>query len=443
MDYQQAWKFLDNLQFFKVKLGLDAMDLFMSRLGNPHRELKFIHIGGTNGKGSVGATLCSILSEAGFKVGFYTSPHLTSVRERFRIGSSYIPKNDFALLSGEIATILGKEQITYFEFTTALALLWFKQQKVDIVLMEVGMGGRLDATNIISPMVSIITNVSMDHEEYLGNTIAKIAGEKAGIIKTNTPVVSGVETATAIDVMEAASKQKTVPFYLSGRDFTGKKTTAGHWDYTGIKTNNRNLPLRMKGRYQVGNCALALAAIELIKGHGFKVTDKALRAGLDKVTWPGRLEILQTGNDNPLGGSLAINEKRLFLLDGAHNPAGVEALRQAIENEFSYDRLILIWGAMADKDIKTALAIIAPLAGQIFFTRAESERSANPELLKKLLAENKHKTPEAKIKTKKTVKEAIESAVNSASENDLICIAGSLHLVGRARQLLLGEIVDG
>lgn len=440
MDYQQAWNFLDNLQFFKIKLGLDGMDLFMSRLDNPHRDLKFIHIGGTNGKGSVGAILLSVFKEAGFKTGFYTSPHLSSVRERFRIGNSYISENDFAKLSSKIAAVLGKDQITYFEFTTALALLWFKQEQVDLVLMEVGMGGRLDATNIIYPMLSIITNVSMDHEEYLGDTIAKLAEEKAGIIKTEVPVVSGADADESIDVISKASRLSGVPLYLLGRDFSGKRAGEGYWNYAGINKNNDqdNLPIKMKGGYQVDNHAIALAAVELIRPHGFAVTDKLLRAGLGKVTWPGRLETLQTGDDNPPRGTLSITGKRIFLLDGAHNPAGVEALRLALEDEFSYDRLILIWGSMADKDIKTALDIIAPLARQIIFTRAESERSEDPELLKKLLPANIRKTAEIR----KTVKEAIEVALSLALTDDLICIAGSLHLVGRARQLLLGEIVD-
>ncbi len=439
MNYQQAWDFLNNLQFFKIKLGLDAMNSFMSRLGNPHRDLKFIHIGGTNGKGSVGAILYSIFTEAGFKVGFYTSPHLTSVRERFRIGNSYISEDDFARLNSKIVTILGKDQITYFEFTTALALLWFKEQEVDLALMEVGMGGRLDATNIIFPMVSVITNVSMDHEEYLGDTIAKLATEKTGIIKPDTPVVSGADTDEAIDVISAASKQKNAPLYLLGRDFSGQRTTAGYWDYTGISSNNNNLPLNLKGSYQVDNNAIALSAVELVKPRGFEVDDEDLRTGLGKVHWPGRLEMLQSGTGNAADGAFAVNlEKRQFLLDGAHNPAGVEALRLALENEFSYDRLILIWGAMADKDIKTTLDMIAPLAGQIIFTRAESDRSADPALLKTFLPENIRKIAEIR----KTVKDAIEVAVNLASANDLICIAGSLYLVGRARQLLLGEIVD-
>ena len=191
MNYQEAWDFLDQLQFFKIKLGLDSMNRFLERLGNPHRDLQCIHVGGTNGKGSVGATLCSILTAAGYQTGFYTSPHLSSVRERFRIGNSYISKEDFARLISKIHTVLDGGQITYFECTTTLALLWFAEQKVDCAILEVGMGGRLDATNVVTPLLSLITNVSMDHEQYLGHTLAEVSAEKAGIIKQGIPVVSG------------------------------------------------------------------------------------------------------------------------------------------------------------------------------------------------------------------------------------------------------------
>ncbi|WP_417912244.1 bifunctional folylpolyglutamate synthase/dihydrofolate synthase, partial [Candidatus Electronema sp. TJ] len=190
MNYQQAQQFLDQLQLFKIKLGLDSMQHFLARLGDPQQQLRCVHIAGTNGKGSVGAALHSMLAAAGYKTGLYTSPHLSSVRERFQINGAYISKEDFARLAGRIESVLDGRQITYFECTTALALLWFAEQQTDFVVLEVGMGGRLDATNVITPLVSVITNVSMDHEQHLGDTLAKIAAEKAGIIKTGVPVVS-------------------------------------------------------------------------------------------------------------------------------------------------------------------------------------------------------------------------------------------------------------
>jgi dihydrofolate synthase/folylpolyglutamate synthase len=191
MNYKETWTFLDNLQFFKIKLGLESMRMFLEELDSPEEDLKFVHVAGTNGKGSVAVTLLTLLSKAGYKVGLYTSPHLSSVRERFRINDEYISEQEFAEEGSRIHDILAGRQITYFEFTTALALLWFARRKVDLAILEVGLGGRLDATNVITPLVSVITNVSMDHEMYLGNTLAEIAGEKAGIIKENVPVISG------------------------------------------------------------------------------------------------------------------------------------------------------------------------------------------------------------------------------------------------------------
>ncbi len=436
MNYQQAWTFLDNLQFFKIKLGLDAMTTFLGRVGNPHHRLSCIHIGGTNGKGSVAATLLSILTAAGYKVGLYTSPHLSDVRERFRIGNNFISRDDFARLATVIKNVLAGEQITYFEFTTTMALLWFAEQKVDLALMEVGMGGRLDATNVITPLVSVITNVSMDHEQYLGTTLAQVAGEKAGIIKPGVPAVTGVDDGAVKAVITEKCRQTGSPLYLLGRDFSGDRSQDGQqkWNYNGIKKRYTDLPLAMKGGYQHDNAAMALAALELLPPT-LPTEEYAIQQGLAAVHWPGRLEELHVAvaAERP-------NDKHHVLLDGAHNPAGVEALRRALEDDFDYRKLILIWGAMADKDIAATLETIGPLADRIIFTRPESERSARPDdLLTCLSRQNgKHKH----VMTTETVNEALDTAATLATGDDLICVAGSLYLVGRARQILRGELVS-
>jgi len=211
MQYQEAVAFLDQLQFFKIKLGLDSMGHFLDRLGNPHRNLRYIHIAGTNGKGSVGAVLVAVLAQAGYKAGWYTSPHLSSVRERFKINDRYISEEAFARHAASIRRILGDRQITYFEFTTALAFLYFAEEKVDYVVLEVGMGGRLDATNVVTPPVSVITNLAMDHEAYLGNTLKAIAFEKAGIIKKGVPVVSAVEEGDGLQVIQEVCGKLKAP----------------------------------------------------------------------------------------------------------------------------------------------------------------------------------------------------------------------------------------
>ncbi|MCK4839101.1 MAG: bifunctional folylpolyglutamate synthase/dihydrofolate synthase, partial [Desulfobulbaceae bacterium] len=233
MDYREAWSYLDDLQFFKIKLGLDSMSAFLESVGQPQERLKFIHVAGTNGKGSVSANLLTILARAGYKVGLYTSPHLSSVRERFRINDAYISEEEFAVQATSIRNSLAGRQITYFEFTTALAMLWFAERQVDIVILEVGLGGRLDATNVVTPLLSIITNVSMDHEAHLGNTLTEVAFEKAGIIKPGVAVVSGVAADESLEVVEKTCLERGAPLYLFGRDFQQKTTSAALWSFVG------------------------------------------------------------------------------------------------------------------------------------------------------------------------------------------------------------------
>ncbi|MGB5686223.1 MAG: folylpolyglutamate synthase/dihydrofolate synthase family protein, partial [Candidatus Electrothrix sp.] len=299
MNYQEAWEFLDKLQFFKIKLGLDSMNRFLERLGNPHRDLQCIHVGGTNGKGSVGATLCSIFTAAGYQTGFYTSPHLSSVRERFRIGNSYISKEDFARLISKIQTVLDGGQITYFECTTTLALLWFAEQKVDCAILEVGMGGRLDATNVVTPLLSLITNVSMDHEQYLGTTLTEVSTEKAGIIKQGIPVVSGVADDDSGKIIRQTCDERKAPLFLFGREFNGSYTPENKkfWEYHGLDGQIlADLPMALRGNYQVGNASLALAAVQLLRQQDWAVTEEHIRIGLQQTFWPGRLELFRLNN---------------------------------------------------------------------------------------------------------------------------------------------------
>ena len=237
-DFQKALAFLDNLQFFKIKLGLESMQALLEPLGSPQQSLSFVHIAGTKGKGSTASFLVSLLADAGIRVGLYTSPHLESVLERFRINGQMIDQCSFAVHAESIISTLDGRSITYFEFTTALALLWFAAEKVDIAVMEVGMGGRLDATNVITPLVSVITNVSMDHEQYLGHCLADVAREKAGIIKPGVPVVSAVgggeEDKAALDVVQERCRDYGAPLYLLGRDFFMREKSGAGLCYTGL-----------------------------------------------------------------------------------------------------------------------------------------------------------------------------------------------------------------
>jgi dihydrofolate synthase/folylpolyglutamate synthase len=449
MDYQEAWQFLDDLQFFKMKLGLDSMNSFLERLDQPQKKLKFVHIAGTNGKGSTAAHLFSILTEAGFKVGLYSSPHLSSVRERFRINEHFISETDFARFAGEIITILEDKQITYFEFTTTLALLWFAAENVDLVLMEVGMGGRLDATNVIKPYVTVITNVSMDHELYLGNSLTEVATEKAGIIKAGIPVVSGAERDDSLVVIEKKAQEEQVPLYLLGRDFFVQNEGGRSWRYSGIQQGVQydKLVSGLYGSHQLDNAALALAVLELLTPYGFDLSEDEIRAGLKKTCWPGRLEYFvlhRTTKRVIRRGTLPVQKSAKqdpdgvrFLLDGAHNPAGVRSLKNFLQElPGAYKSLICIWASMADKDIQNSLVPIAPLFDHILLTRPESERSAKPEDIKNLLPES----IQEKAVCFDSVPMALQEGIKIADPDDLICVAGSLYLVGKARHILLGEL---
>lgn len=431
MNYKEAWQFLDNLQFFTIKLGLDSMNLFLERLGSPHKKLRYVHVAGTNGKGSVSATLLSVLSCAGYKVGFYSSPHLSSVRERFRINSSYIDEETFARLSKQIIDVLEEDNITYFEFTTTLAFLWFAEIDVDIAIMEVGMGGRLDATNVITPLVSIITNISIDHKEHLGNTICSIAHEKAGIIKALTPLVCGDLVDEAKVVVENICEGNNAPNYWYHKEFTSESVGESTFLYKGIYSDLSGLRLKLPGKFQRENTAIALAALEILKQQEFAISNESIQAGVAQVYWPGRLESFNIVDDQGL--------LKRFLLDGAHNIAGITALIDTLKHQFVYKELIVVWASMKDKDYAECLSQITPFADRIIFTMPDKNRSATVAQLEACVDSSQLKS----VISLENVNDAVSAAMEMASDEDLICVSGSLYLVGYARLFLCGEIVDG
>ncbi len=439
MNYQESWSYLDQLQFFKIKLGLESMNSFLGKVGHPHQRLSFVHVAGTNGKGSVSSTLLTLLAAAGYRVGLYTSPHLSSVRERFRINDTYISEDDFASISGRIRDVLGDGQITYFEFTTALALLWFEQQEVDLAILEVGLGGRLDATNVVSPLVSVITNVSMDHEMHLGDSLEAIAREKAGVIKKGVPLITGVANDVGRQVIEETCVRRKAPYYLLGRDFGVSRHDDGSWDFDGRQGEQLSgLKCRMKGDYQIDNAALALGVVEELASSGFAVDSGQIASSLPQVRWPGRLEDFCLKADGSICSDDSTDpDRRYYLLDGAHNPAGVASLCKSLDDDFTYDRLICVWASMGDKDIAGSLGPLISYCDKFIFVRPEENRSATAGELIDFLPDDTR----SQAQGADTVEEALELARNEATVGDLICVAGSLYLVGAARPLLLGELV--
>jgi dihydrofolate synthase/folylpolyglutamate synthase len=445
MNFQEAQLYLDSLQFHKIKLGLDSMRSFLARVGHPETTLRFVHVAGTNGKGSVSVTLLTLLARAGYRGGLYTSPHLSSVRERFRINDQFISPEKFAELATRIKIVLGEEKITYFEFTTALALLWFAESQLDLVILETGLGGRLDATNVVTPLVAVITNVTMDHEAYLGNTVAAVAAEKAGIIKGGVPVVSGVAADDGLAVLRRTCHERHAPLYLYGEDFLSQSGADRLWDWIPVHTDlhgerHESLRCSMRGSYQIINASLALATVSLLQRHGFSLSPETLRQGLAEVRWPGRLEsfCLHRHSRRVVSDTQGKEgEIVCYLLDGAHNPAGVESLVDTLNHEYDYQRLIVVWGAMLDKDLAKTLPLIGKLAAVLLLTQPEGERAATPEQLLAHLDE----TTQTRCRRIASVEEALHRAEELAETGDQIVVAGSLYLVGAVRKLLLGELV--
>jgi dihydrofolate synthase/folylpolyglutamate synthase len=445
MNFNETIAFLDNLQLHKIKLGLDAMRSFLARVDQPEQKLRFIHVAGTNGKGSVSVSLLTVLREAGYNVGLYTSPHLSNVRERFRVNERYISEEEFALHASRIVDALGDDTITYFEFTTALAMLWFAESDLDVVILETGLGGRLDATNVVVPMVSVITSISMDHETYLGTTITEVAGEKAGIIKKNIPVVAAAGSQEIVDVLIETSAQRNAQLYLLDRDFRYGGESNDNWEW---KSNHpqlghdiTRLQCTIRGAYQRENGSLCLAALKILADHGFDISEKQIKTGLTKVRWPGRLEYLvldrATRKMLPMN-SLASDNHVRYLLDGAHNPDGVKNMSLTLAHEYSFRNMVLVWGAMIDKDIGAGLREVLPLADTVILTRPEGERSAEPEQLAACLPGDMA----TEVVLERDVTKAIAQAEKLSTDEDLIVVAGSLYLVGAVRAHLVGELVD-
>ena len=421
-EYDRALSYLYGLQKFGIKFGLSKTEILLRAFANPQQDLQFIHIAGSNGKGSVAAILASIYDRMGCRVGLFTSPHLIDFRERFQINGRMISQDRTLTLIREIREKTDTlEPPTFFEFVTALAIIYFQREKVDIAIMEVGLGGRLDATNVIQPLVSVITTITREHQDYLGKTLEKIALEKAGIIKAGVPLVAGVTQKKIRGLLEDLCQRKGSPLFLAGRDFRTRKTGKGEFNYLGPgslvgegEEALKDLQLGLLGDHQIRNAGLALTVVRLLSEKGFADHPEKIRQGLREAAWPGRLEVL--------------SEKPRVLLDGAHNPGAMRALSQSLRREFTYRRLFLLIGMMKDKDLKGTLKAIVPLADALFLTRAEYDRSADPQELLRLLPALK-----TKASVFSTLPAALNQALKEARPEDLICITGSLFVVGEAR----------
>lgn len=421
---------------YKTCIDLARMNQLLELLGNPQQGLRAVHIAGTKGKGSIACMTASILTEAGFKTGLYTSPHLIDFKERIRVDKVKIRPEQVVGLAVRIKDLIGTEPFTFFEVYTGLAFMYFKECQTDFIVLETGLGGRLDATNVVRPDVCGISSISLDHTDKLGQTLEKIAREKAGIIKEGAVVVSAPQEPAAAKVIQDVCLRKKTRLFRVGQEkaqavfvqdilfelvksdrdsnaraLPGRQQT---FNLKGMVNEYSRLELPLLGVYQVVNAAVAVGLVEGLSFSGVKVPMEAVKNGLAKVQWPGRLEVIR---DNPK-----------VVLDGAQNKASARALVQAVQENFDYNKLILIFGISKDKDIEGVLRTITPLVDEIILTRADNPRSAGPEDLKKIL-KNKLKFS-ANITVIEQMPRAYETALEKARDNDLVLVTGSFFIMG-------------
>jgi dihydrofolate synthase / folylpolyglutamate synthase len=400
-----------------IDLRLDRMDGALSLFDHPQKKFPSFHIAGTNGKGSTAAMLHRILSRSGYQVGLYTSPHLVSFTERIKVGDEEISPDEVVALADQVRKRTAQADIglTFFEFVTIMAFIYFARRQIEVGVIEVGLGGRLDATNLVNPVVSLISTISKDHEAYLGSDLLSIAREKAGIIKMGIPVVCGALSAEVAGLLKNLATERSAPAYFLGQDFVFSLKNKDLFDYTGIKWRLTDLALSLHGRHQRRNATLALGALE-IAAHDIPVTEAAVREGLKAVRWPGRFEIIQN--------------RPTVVLDGAHNGEGVRALIEELESFREERKVKLLFASMEDKDWRLMLHNLSEVVDEIVLTRVQMERCADPGRLAAQLGGN---VPHRVIEDARS---ALGSMLHSAAADDIILVAGSLYLLGEVRPML-------
>jgi dihydrofolate synthase/folylpolyglutamate synthase len=416
MNYQQSLAYLFGLQRFGIKLGLANIQTLLTRLDNPERAMRIVHVAGTNGKGSVSAATALILQSAGYRTGLYTSPHLHSFTERIRIDGEPVSEAEMVALVDEIRAVVGSVPVTFFEFTTAMALLYFKRRNVEFAVLEVGMGGRLDATNAVLPDVSVITPICYDHAEHLGADLATIAGEKAGIIKPGIPVVIASQQPEAERVLLARAKEQHAPVSLWGRDFQ-IMDHAQSFDFLSSSLTLRDLSPGLAGSHQRENLAVALEVAALLRSRGVALSEQALRHGVENVHWPGRLE---------WWGGL-----RQVLLDGAHNRGGAQALARYLVS-IGCGKVRWVVGIKGQRCPDDILAPLLPHASCLYATLPPVDQGVEPD---KLVQTARQSGVPAEVYPSPA--EAMATALADRREGEVVLVAGSLFLVAAVRDYLM------
>lgn len=421
LTYSATLDYLFALRRFGVKLGLEAITDILQQLKNPQHQYATLHIAGTNGKGSSAAMLAAMLQAGGYRVGLYTSPHLIDFRERIRVQGAEISEKAVCELTESIRRLVDRDgSLTFFEFTTALAFHYFYQQQVDIAVVEVGLGGRCDATNVLNPLGVLITGIGMDHEMHLGSTLHAIAREKAGIIHSQVPVVLGQMSESVRQTFEHVAQTNGAPLYRHGQEFSVFQTTKNTFSYYGFTSEFVNLQTNLLGCHQMHNAGNALALLEAATAQQFPLSFDAIKSGLQHVRWKGRLEVVQY---NPM-----------VILDGAHNPLGAQVLfdfLQAQLHDACGGKLIVVLGMMHDKQHAEFLRILCPLIDTVIVTQLQMSRSMTVDELQHVVPQD-----QMKLCMMSDPWKAYCKALEMATPADVICVTGSLFLVGEMLQHL-------
>ncbi len=424
MNYLQTLDYLYSLRRDSgIKLRLGPMKELLSALNNPQEDFNSVHVTGTNGKGSVCSMVRSVLQKSGLKTGLYTSPHITNFTERIMVGYDEAPRETFVELVGVVKSIIdGLPRVrrpTFFEAVTAVAFKHFSERRVDVAVVEVGMGGRLDATNVVKPIVSVITDVDLDHMEFLGKTVEEIAFEKAGIIKQNTPVVSGVSNQEAVEVIKRVSAEKRSDFYGIDVDFKCaalEESVRGNLvDVFCGNEKYADLFVPLPGAYQLKNIPVAVFTLHLLRKRGFEITPDCIRDGLREVVWPCRFEVMQ--------------EKPYLILDGAHNPSGMRQLTHSLKRLIKYRKLFFVLGVSGYKDVHGIMGAL-PRECDLILTRSSHPQAASVSAM-----EREAKKLNLSYVKKDNVAEAVSHALASAGASDVVCVGGSLFVAAEARQI--------
>ncbi len=416
MTYQEALDYLTSLGRFGIKLGLERTEALLHELGDPQDLFQGVHVAGTNGKGSVCAMVAGVLQAAGYRVGLMPKPHLISYTERIQVDQRPIAEADFAALLTELQPVINKVASelgppTEFEILTSAALYFFARAGIDLLVCEVGLGGRLDSTNVLDLGVSVITNIALDHTQHLGSTLEAIAAEKAGILKPDSLAITGAQP-PALAVIEAKARDQQIPLLRLGQEI---EVAAIDKDWAGVQATittpagtYRDLRIPLLGLHQADNAALAVASIDALRSRGWDISDGALRDGLARTHWPGRLEVIDR---NPI-----------VLVDGAHNPAGLERSLAAVQKLAKGRPLVIVFGAMRDKDLPSMLALLQSVNVPVIFSRIDWHRAAPPTALAKQFS--------GQSETAESSAEALSRAREKAGRDGIVFVCGSLYLVG-------------